>query len=183
MRSVDKSKFYYKKSSSGITLLDTILACVLIGIILALFIPSAREFYLRAQEVTCIANMRGITVALHAYLQDHQNIWPQGPSPDEEKPWEEFWLQVLKPYDIRAKNWQCPACNSALAAQGAPPEEHPRVHYIPTLFPATPGIATRWATQPWLIERASVHKHGPHICFPDGSVKSFDKVLAEQGVR
>ena len=51
------------------------------------------------------------------------------------------------------------------------------------MFTAEPGIATRWATQPWLIERASVHKHGPHICFPDGSVKSFNKVLAEQGLR
>jgi Tfp pilus assembly protein PilE len=168
---------------SGITLLDTILVCLLIGILLALFVPSGREFYLRAQEVACIANMRGITVGLHSYLQDHQNIWPQGPSPNEEKSWQDFWLQVLKPYDIREKNWQCQAFNSALAAQGAPKNERPLVHYIPTLFPPTPGIATRWATQPWLIERASVHKNGPHISFPDGSVKSFSKVLAEQGVR
>jgi type II secretory pathway pseudopilin PulG len=179
------SSFYLKhrKSAEGFTLLETLISSLILGILLVLFFPNLQNFIFRSSESACIANMRGITVGLHAYLQDHQNVWPQGPSPNEEKPWEDFWLQVLKPYDIREKNWQCPAFNSALAAQGAPPEERPRVHYIPTLFPPTPGIATRWATQPWLIERPSVHKNGPHICFPDGSVKSFNKVLAEQGVR
>ncbi len=61
--------------------------------------------------------------------------------------------------------------------------DRPKVHYTPTMFNATPGIATRWATQPWLIERSSVHAQGALICFPDGAIKSFDKVLAEQGVR
>jgi prepilin-type N-terminal cleavage/methylation domain-containing protein len=170
-------------AQQAFSLLEVIAAVLIVTILIVLVAPSASHMIARAQESACIANMRGITVGLHAYLQDHQNVWPQGPSPNEEKPWEDFWLQVLKPYDIREKNWQCPAFNSALAAQGAPPEERPRVHYIPTLFPPTPGIATRWATQPWLIERPSVHKNGPHICFPDGSVKSFNKVLAESGMR
>jgi hypothetical protein len=51
------------------------------------------------------------------------------------------------------------------------------------MFPAQPGSATQWATHPWLIERANVHRDGPHICFPDGSIKSFNKILAEQGAR
>ena len=34
-----------------------------------------------------------------------------------------------------------------------------------------------------LIEMADAHGQGPLICFPDGSVKPFAKVLAEQGVR
>ena len=54
---------------------------------------------------------------------------------------------------------------------------------MPTAFGPTPGLATRWATHPWLIERADSHGQGPLICFPDGSVKPFNKVLAEQGVR
>lgn len=130
-----------------------------------------------------MANMRSITVGLHGYLHDHENIWPQGPSLINEAQWEAFWLQALKNYGITEKTWQCPVFKAQLNSSGVPADERPRVHYIPTQFPDTPGIATRWATQPWLIERPSVHKNGPHICFPDGSVKSFNKVLAEQGVR
>ena len=168
---------------AGFTILEVLAAAIILGILALLFFPNARDWLLRAGEAGCIANMRSITVSLHSYLHDHQNVWPQGPSLNEEAAWEAFWLQPLKPYGITEKTWQCPSFNSALASKGVPADERPKVHYVPTMFTAEPGIATRWATQPWLIERASVHKHGPHICFPDGSVKSFNKVLAEQGLR
>jgi type II secretory pathway pseudopilin PulG len=169
--------------SQAFTILEVLAAAILVAILAVVFFPNARDFLLRAGEAGCIANMRSITVALHSYLHDHQNVWPQGPSLNDEAAWEAFWLQPLKPYGITDKTWQCPSFNSDLAAKGVPLEERPKVHYVPTMFTAEPGIATRWATQPWLIERASVHKNGPHICFPDGSVKSFHKVLAEMGVR
>ena len=168
---------------SGFTLLEVLAASAILAILALVLLPNARDFIFRAGEVGCIANMRAVTVGLHAYVQDHQQVWPQGPSLNDEGPWEVFWLSVLKPYSIESKTWQCPAFNSALAAKGVPVGERPKIHYVPTMFPATPGIATRWATQPWLIERSSMHKKGPHICWPDGSVKSFDKVLAETGVR
>ena len=169
--------------SAGFTILEILAAAIILAILATFLVPGFRDFFLRAGEAGCMANMRSITVALHAYLHDHQNVWPQGPSLNDEAAWEEFWLQALKDYGITEKTWQCPAFNSSLAANGVPPDKRAKVHYVPTMFPAEAGIATRWSTQPWLIERASVHKHGPHICFPDGSVKSFNKVLAETGVR
>jgi hypothetical protein len=163
--------------------LEVLAAVLILTILIVLLSPNARDFLLRAGEASCIANMRSVTIGLHGYLQDHQNVWPQGPSLNEGSAWENFWLQALTNYGITEKTWQCPSFNSALAAQAVPNDERPKVHYVPTMFPAEPGAATRWSTQPWLIERANVHRDGPHICFPDGSVKSFNKVLAEQGVR
>jgi hypothetical protein len=64
-----------------------------------------------------------------------------------------------------------------------PDEQRPQVHYIPTMFTSEPDIANRWATQPWLIERSDAHGQGPLICFPDGSVKSAGRVVAEIGGR
>lgn len=127
-----------------------------------------------------MANMRSITVALHGYLQDHANIWPQGPSPEAGSAWDQFWIGSLQPYGISQSTWRCPAISARTKAGGS---EEAAIHYAPTMFEAIPGQATRWNRHPWLIERASVHRHGPLICFPDGGVKSMDKVLAEQGVR
>lgn len=168
---------------AGFTILEVLAALVIVAVLAVLFFPNARDFILRAGEAGCMANMRSITVALHDYLHDHQNVWPQGPSLNDEAAWEKFWLEALKDYGITEKTWQCPSFNSSLAAGGVPLDERPKVHYVPTMFPAEAGIATRWSKQPWLIERTSVHKDGAHICFPDGAVKSFNKVLGEMGVR
>lgn len=169
--------------SRGFTILEVLAAVLILAILAVVLLPNGRDLMLRAGEVGCIANMRSITVGLRGYLQDHENIWPQGPSLNDEDAWEDFWLEVLEPYGVTEKTWQCPSFNAALAAKGMPLEDRPKVHYVPTVFPAEPGIADRWSTQPWLIERANAHKHGPHVCFPDGSVKSFNKILAEIGVR
>jgi hypothetical protein len=137
----------------------------------------------RAGEAKCIANMRAICLGLHAHLEEHKNVWPQGPHPTKTKEWEDFWLKVLAPYGVTPATWTCPSFDSQLAAATVPREERPKIYYTPTLFGPTPGIATRWSTQPWLIERGNAHGQGALICFPDGSIKSFNKVLAEMGVR
>ena len=136
---------------AGFTILEVLAAAIILGILALLLFPNARDWLLRAGEAGCMANMRSITVSLHSYLHDHQNVWPQGPSLNEEAAWEAFWLQPLKPYGITEKTWQCPSFNSALASKGVPADERPKVHYVPTMFTAEPGIATRWSTQPWLI--------------------------------
>lgn len=167
----------------GFTLLEVVAAGAIIAILAVIVFPNIGKMIERAGEAGCLANMRSITLALRGYLQDHQNVWPQGPSLNEEKAWEKFWLATLKPYGITEKTWQCPSFNTALNTRGVPADERPKIHYLPTMFNAEPGNADRWSTQPWLIERTSMHKDGPHICFPDGTVKSFNKVLGEMGVR
>lgn len=163
--------------ASGFTQLELIAAVVILLILATLATPYVPDLLRRAAAARCAANMRSITIGLRTYLLDHGNIWPQGPPPDAGAAWEKFWIGTLQPCGIAPSTWQCPA----IAAGGG--AEASAVHYIPTMFPPIPGIADRWATQPWLIERGDGHGQGALICFPDGSIKSFDKVLAEQGLR
>jgi type II secretory pathway pseudopilin PulG len=162
---------------AAFTVLEVLAVALIIAILAAFFVPRLGTFRERAEEVRCASNMRTIILALASYLQDHQNVWPQAPSMEEEKTWEAFWLQTLEPYDITARTWQCPT----LWPQTSRNPEMPQVHYTPMEFNEEPGIAYRWPTQPWLIERAGGHGQGPLIGFPDGSIKSFHKILAEQG--
>ncbi len=155
-----------------------LLAAIALIVILALIaVPNLGKYLSRAGEARCAANMRSIVAGLHGYLLDNKNVWPQGPDPDTGPAWEDFWLGTFKPYGIDERTWQCPTTASRSGPEG------PQIHYLPTMFPATPGIANRWPTHPWLIEQENAHGNGTLICFPDGSVKSFDKVLAELGVR
>lgn len=162
-------------------MVEVLASIVIVLILAALLIPSFQGIRDRAGEAACIANMRSIAVGLRGYMQDNENVWPQGPSVNEERPWEEFWLKVLQPYQIGPDTWQCPTLTSALAS--VPKENRPRLHYVPTMFGPKANDANRFSTHPWLMERSSVHGQGPLICFPDGSVKSFNKVLGEAGVR
>jgi len=166
---------------SAFSILEIIAVLAIFAILMALAVPNFGRIMAGAQEAVCASRMRSIKTALDSYLQDHDQIWPQGPRADQPG-WATFWLDALAPYGISESGWQCPTILQMTRAQEIP-AGLPVLHYVPTLFDRTQGIAYRWATQPWLIEVANAHGRGALICFPDGSVKPFDKVLAEQGYR
>jgi prepilin-type N-terminal cleavage/methylation domain-containing protein len=169
------------RREKGFTLLEILVVLLIVAILSLLIIPNYSRIVAAAQEVICASHMRSIRVALGNYLQDHGNVWPQPEPGLEGAPLQKFWFATLQPYGISEKTWQCPTIRHALREEGQTGDFG--MHYVPTQFNATPNIANRWTTQPWLIEAANAHGKGPLICFPDGTVKSMSKVLAEQGVR
>jgi len=156
---------------------------LILMIVVALVVPNFSSWVAKAQEARCMANMRALHVGLSVYLNDHGDVWPQGPPPETEAAWSGFWIRTLEPQGISAKTWRCPTMAGLLRQADDAPFDASSIHYIPTMFDAIPGIARRWPTQPWLVERMDAHGQGPLICFTDGSIKSFNKVLAEQGLR
>lgn len=153
---------------------------VLLVLILIVFIaPNYRTLLERAQGAICASHMRSIRLGMDHYLNDHGQIWPQSPSPQDLGAWSDFWLATLAPYDITPSTWQCPTIRGLLRDAG---DKGPILHYTPAMFDSTPGIARRWATQPWLVEIANAHGQGALVCFPDGSIKSFNQILSEQGL-
>jgi len=165
------------------TIVELLAVVFLLLILISLAVPHYPKLIAKVQEVRCMANMRTIHAGLAGYLVDHEAVWPQGPSPAEGQLWSRFWLETLETYDVSRSTWQCPTIRGMMASMGVSAAEMPELHYVPTMFTDTKGIAYRWATQPWLIERGDAHGRGALICFPDGSIKPFSKVLAEQGVR
>jgi len=161
------------------SLLEVVAVLLIISVLIAFVAPNLGRITAAAQQAVCASHMRSIRVALDAYLQDHQLVWPQGPIP-QDPGWADFWLTTLAPYDIKQSTWECPVIRGWARGTDDPDVS---LHYVPTTFDATPNIAHRWPTQPWLIEIADAHGKGPLIAFPDGSVKSYSKVLAEQGLQ
>jgi type II secretory pathway pseudopilin PulG len=165
-------------------LLEIIVVLLIVLILAAFLLPNYPKIIGAVQKAVCVSNMRSIHVGLSSYLQDHRDVWPQGPAPEEERAWENFWVTTLEQQGVAPRTWRCPAISARISSGPATPDggRPPEIamHYAPTMFDATRGIARRWTTQPWLIERADVHGAGPLICFPDGSVKDLRRVLAER---
>jgi hypothetical protein len=124
-------------------------------------------------RVKCTSNLRGLALGLSNYLED-QGHWPDQPafSHEEQTKYEDWWINELKPYDIPAKMWQCPAILRLGKIQQN--GQSPRVHYSPTNFDQKPGTPRKWPTMPWLVEIANVHGHGSLLVLPDGSVQDWD---------
>jgi len=167
------------RQSTAFTIVEVLAVVLVVLILVAFAVPNYRPLLDRAQGVICASHMRSIRVAMDSYLNDHNQVWPQAPSPDNQQAWSDFWLATLAPYGIGAATWQCPTIRGLLREAG---EESPLLHYTPAMFDATPGIARRWSTQPWLVEIANAHGQGALVCFPDGSVKSFNEIIREQGL-
>lgn len=168
-----------EQRANGFTVLELVAVVLIVVALAALLIPNYDKVVAAAQQAVCASHMRTIRLGLGDYLNDHGMVWPQGPLP-QEKGWATFWIRTLEPYHVSADTWKCPTILAKLK------NEHPEgfdLHYSPTAFDATKNVAYKWTTQPWLIEAANAHGNGPLILFPDGSIKPFFKVLAEQGVR
>jgi len=178
-RAASTSSFKAQRSSAAFTILEVVIVLVVVAILIALAIGNYERIIASAQQAACASNMRTIHNGLGLYLEDNKDVWPQGPTVVQEQAWEKFWLSVLEPVGIAPRTWQCPTIRGLVRSRK---DEATKVHYAPTTFDDTPGIARRWPTQPWLIERADAHGQGPLICFPDGSIKPMQRVLYEQGL-
>jgi prepilin-type N-terminal cleavage/methylation domain-containing protein len=165
------------------SLLEVVFVLAILVILAALAVPEYPKWLAKAAQAKCMANMRSLHVGLSTYLNDHGNIWPQGPSPEEGPAWARFWIDTLETVDVPARTWECPAIHRMLGNPSRDQITDTSIHYVPTMFDDKPGTARRWPTQPWLVERADAHGNGALLCFTDGSVKPFNKVMAELGYR
>ena len=178
-----RAPFLRGRRMGGFTMIELLAVICIIMILGLLIAPNYKRLVAQAAQAGCMSNLRALHVGLGSYLNDNGDVWPQGPAPTAGAAWADFWINTLKPFGIDRRTWECPAIGEMLGEADGDQITDASIHYTPTMFGPTPGIARRWPTQPWLIERADAHGNGALICFTDGSVKSFNKVLAEQGLR
>lgn len=171
------------RAVSAFTLLEIVAVMCILAILGVLVVPNYKTWLAQASQAACIANMRNIHIGLGIYLNENGDIWPQGPAPFDGAPWAKFWIHTLEGEGVPRKTWECPSIRSMLGNPSRDEITEGSIHYVPTMFDASPGTARRWPTQPWLVERADAHGNGALLCFTDGSIKPFNKVLAEQGLR
>lgn len=166
------------RKRAGLTLLEIIAVIAIVLILAGLLVGVVSRLPGAADRVRCTENLKQIYLGLNSYLEDNGH-WPNQPpfTKDQQKQYEDFWIETLKPYGITDAVWQCPGILRLGKIQQA--GHSPRLHYSPTMFDSKPGTPRKWSTMPWVVEIGSVHGKGPLLILPDGSVHDWDLFVAQ----
>ncbi len=155
--------------------MELLLVVSIIAVLASFIYPAYNFFKRKAEDATCMGNLRSLHAGFSSYLHDHGFVWPQNPyieaaqdssSESDEAKW---WFEQLKPYGPTRETWLCPSERSHWADDNDP--DHYNSTYVPSSFDETPNIAYRWQLQPWVIERGGFHEKGQaNAIFPDGHI-------------
>jgi type II secretory pathway pseudopilin PulG len=149
---------------------------VIISILAVLSVQAFTFLISRAQRASCTNNLVGLYAACTSYVQDYQS-WPQvGTTNVTDPSYAQAWITALGPYKIRPVNWICPSIQRLLGNPDYIQPQDARVDYIASPFDSNPSSPSRYPTQPWFAESASVHGDGNLMIFATGEVKSLNQV-------
>lgn len=163
----------------GATLLEILVALMVLAVLAGILIPGFGAIKRRAEKARCIGNLRTIHAGFDGYLLD-KNQWPQLPQGYEE--WEEtryfkWWIQSIEPYGVGREVWLCPS--DKISSDSSEPASEYHSTYAVTHFNPHQYTPYRWQ-QPWAIERGNLHGKGAHILMPDGSITTSQAPWGER---
>jgi len=128
----------------------------------------------RSERANCVSNLQNLYAAGHAYLLDHNNVWPQIPASTISTPaYAQAWIAAFSPYQLGPVNWICPTTQRGLGSPNYQDPKKARVDYIADPFSPKPYQAFHWPTQPWFAENGAGHGQGPLLLLTSGQVLSL----------
>ena len=68
---------YSKKSVKGFTLIELLVVISIIALLLAILLPALNRVKEQAKQTRCLANLKQIGVAMHAYASDYEYLLPR----------------------------------------------------------------------------------------------------------
>jgi len=162
-------------SPRAFTLIELLLVMSIIALLLTITVPLFGVLRAKAGGAVCISNLRTLHTAFNVYMQDHNGVWPQYPTPEgfenEVDEWR-FWADTMKEYGVGRKHWICPTDGDTVQADKKKRHDDFIGSYSVTPFDENPGSALKWKT-PWIIERGGFHggNDGPNMLMPDGTIQ------------
>lgn len=169
-------------TTCALSLLEVLMAIVVVAILATLLIPVASTMRGRAQRVQCMANLRSLYTGAELFVQQNGS-WPQLPVSDSDSAEQDYaraWIAALTPFGPTQKSWICPTTQNLLGNPDLSNPDNVRVDYIATSFDDKPTTPHRWPRQPWFAEVGDVHGNGNLIIFTDGSISDLNTIAGKQ---
>ncbi|MCG8406958.1 MAG: prepilin-type N-terminal cleavage/methylation domain-containing protein [Phycisphaerales bacterium] len=91
----------------GFTLIELLVVIAIISLLLAVLLPALSSARSSARKAKCLANMKNMGLALHAYFFTSNDEFPLSQAHGGGQPgW--AWLDTLEPYSESKLQYQCP---------------------------------------------------------------------------
>jgi prepilin-type N-terminal cleavage/methylation domain-containing protein/prepilin-type processing-associated H-X9-DG protein len=103
MKAENGTRTTHLGAANGFTLVELMVVIAIIAILMALLMPAISRAKAKANQISCLNNMRQLTLAATMYANDHDEEFPARRIPTN------AWPHKLKPYYV---NWQIIACPS-----------------------------------------------------------------------
>lgn len=132
----------FRSRRSAFTLIELLCVIVIIALLASLLMPVVTTVMETAHTTRCLANLKQLGVAVHAYANDHQNLLPKvetDPTNPVYEPEAEAkpLAEVLAPYSITPENLRCSADERSML-------DYPKDGGAPKSFFATKGSSYEW---------------------------------------
>jgi prepilin-type N-terminal cleavage/methylation domain-containing protein/prepilin-type processing-associated H-X9-DG protein len=75
---------------TGFTLLELLVVIAIVAVLMSVLLPAVGQAKQAAQEVFCAGNLKQVHLAVHLYLQDHEDTYPCAQDPVSTDP--TYWL-------------------------------------------------------------------------------------------
>ncbi len=108
----------------GFTLIELLVVIAIISLLLSILLPALSGAREQGKSTKCLANLHNAGVALHAYFNISNDVFPPAEDHDEGGP-HISWLDVLEPYSDSRLQFICP---SDRASNFDDPDDHIRRH-------------------------------------------------------
>src|SRR5579859_518256 len=103
MKAQPNGVFAQSRRVAGFTLVELLVVIAIIAILMALMMPAISRAKIKANQISCLNNMRQMNLAATMYAGDHNDELPARRTPTN------AWPHKLKPYYV---TWQIIACPS-----------------------------------------------------------------------
>ncbi|BDI30073.1 hypothetical protein CCAX7_21240 [Capsulimonas corticalis] len=93
-----------KQNKRGFTLIELLVVIAIIAILAAILFPVFAQAREKARQISCVSNMKQLGVAVMQYVQDSDEMFPQGLNDN----WQYSWATTLQPYVKSYGVFRCP---------------------------------------------------------------------------
>lgn len=172
-----RSALQQRRRLSGMTILELAVVVVIIFILTSMLLPAFSRLRARANEATCVANLKNLYVGASGYIQTNSS-WPQIPNTLVAKDpvkYAKTWVAALAPFGISHLTWICPTVQSEAGQPMSSIEndEGYRVDYVGMAFDDNPISPYPEKAFPWFVEMSGFHGRGNLLILSNGNVKSL----------
>lgn len=109
-----------KRRTVGFTLIELLVVIAIIAILAAILFPVFARARAKAQQVSCLTNIKQATLGMHMYASDYDDFVPTKMGTDKGPPYAKYPCLLVVPYVETSKVMECPLKKSTLKTPRGP---------------------------------------------------------------